>query len=240
MAWDMGMFSPQYGTATAADDPSYLDALSQMRDIAASPETRAYDSLFADPPSWWTRHGQPIVNALGAIAPYIQPTEWPHPQHSPMLGPNYRPLYRYPQQWHSPQPTPGYPHMGPALAQRVQSPYFAGGGPIANDPLVQRYASMGATGGRQPAEQFPASVSLNLFRGPGGGQQDKLPAKVSPGEYIISAPDVSMLGEGANEEGARRLDHMREAARRHLGKSIAAGGHPPKPKTPLQYMFGKK
>jgi hypothetical protein len=62
--------------------------------------------------------------------------------------------------------------------------------------------------------------------GIGGGQDDKIPALLSDGEYVMSAQDVSDLGDGSNEEGARRLDEMRKLIRKGAGrkniKSIAA------------------
>jgi hypothetical protein len=62
-------------------------------------------------------------------------------------------------------------------------------------------------------------------KGIGGGQDDKIPALLSDGEYVISAQDVSDLGDGSNEEGARRLDEMRKLIRKGAGrkniKSIA-------------------
>lgn len=54
--------------------------------------------------------------------------------------------------------------------------------------------------------------------GIGGGQDDKIPALLSDGEYVISAQDVSDLGDGSNEEGARRLDEMRKLIRKGAGR----------------------
>lgn len=61
--------------------------------------------------------------------------------------------------------------------------------------------------------------------GPGSGQEDKIPAMLSDGEYVWSAQDVSDLGDGSNDEGVRRLNKMREMVRKQAGrknhKSIA-------------------
>jgi len=56
------------------------------------------------------------------------------------------------------------------------------------------------------------------IRGIGGGQDDKIPALLSDGEYVVSAQDVSDLGDGSNEEGARRLDEMRKLIRKRAGR----------------------
>ena len=56
------------------------------------------------------------------------------------------------------------------------------------------------------------------IRGIGGGQDDKIPALLSDGEYVFSAQDVSDLGDGSNKEGARRLDEMRKLIRKQAGR----------------------
>lgn len=78
-------------------------------------------------------------------------------------------------------------------------------------------------------------ASAHLVRGPGSGQADLIPAQLSDGEYVIDADAVSALGDGSNEEGARRLDHMRENLRKHK-RSAKPNSIPPKAKSPLQYM----
>lgn len=56
------------------------------------------------------------------------------------------------------------------------------------------------------------------IRGIGGGQEDKIPAMLSDGEYVFSAQDVADLGDGSNDEGARRLDEMRKLIRKQAGR----------------------
>lgn len=56
------------------------------------------------------------------------------------------------------------------------------------------------------------------IRGIGGGQDDLIPARLSDGEYVISAQDVADLGDGSNEEGARKLDEMRRLIRKNAGR----------------------
>lgn len=66
-----------------------------------------------------------------------------------------------------------------------------------------------------PPRQFARG---GMVRGIGGGQDDLIDAKLSDGEYVISAQDVSDLGDGSNEEGARRLDEMRRLIRKQAGR----------------------
>lgn len=56
------------------------------------------------------------------------------------------------------------------------------------------------------------------IRGIGGGQDDLIDAKLSDGEYVISAQDVSDLGDGSNQAGAKRLDQMRRLIRKNAGR----------------------
>lgn len=62
-------------------------------------------------------------------------------------------------------------------------------------------------------------------KGIGSGQEDKIPAWLSDGEYVWSAQDVADLGDGSSDEGVRRLDKMRQMVRKGAGrkdtKSIA-------------------
>jgi hypothetical protein len=55
-------------------------------------------------------------------------------------------------------------------------------------------------------------------RGIGSGQEDKIPAWLSDGEYVWSAQDVADLGDGSTDEGVRRLDKMRHMVRAQAGR----------------------
>lgn len=94
----------------------------------------------------------------------------------------------------------------------------AAGGPIGS----------GALGALMPSRYYDG--------GPGGGQDDLLDAKVSPGEFVFDSSTVSDLGDGNNEEGARRLDLMVKNIRHQK-----RGGQtrlPPKAASPLSYLRG--
>jgi hypothetical protein len=77
--------------------------------------------------------------------------------------------------------------------------------------------------------------STNLFRGAGGGQDDLIDARVADGEYIFDAEATSAIGDGSNEEGARRLDAMRERLRAHK-RGGPRDKIPPKARAPETYM----
>lgn len=73
-------------------------------------------------------------------------------------------------------------------------------------------------------------------RGPGTGRSDSIPAQLSDGEYVLTAEDVSLLGDGSNDAGAKVLDDMRTHLRKHKGAALAHGKISPNAKSPLQYM----
>jgi len=103
---------------------------------------------------------------------------------------------------------------------------YAAGGQVMNSPL------MAAAGG------VPHKGS-HYVQGAGGGQDDLVDAKLADGEYVFDAEIVSALGDGSNKEGARKLDAMREAIRKHK-RSGPLHTIPPKAKSPLAYLKGIK
>lgn len=85
---------------------------------------------------------------------------------------------------------------------------YADGGEVDDDMikhLVEYHKGGGHTG--------PGPV-----RGIGSGQEDKIPAWLSDGEYVWSAQDVADLGDGSTDEGVRRLDKMRQMVRKQAGR----------------------
>jgi hypothetical protein len=74
------------------------------------------------------------------------------------------------------------------------------------------------------------------IKGAGSGRSDTVAIKGSPGEYMMDAETVSMLGDGNNEAGARKLDQMRKKVRKHKGKALARGSFSPNAKSPESYM----
>ena len=78
--------------------------------------------------------------------------------------------------------------------------------------------------------------AARFIRGAGSGRSDTVAIKGSPGEYMMDAETVSMLGDGNNEAGARKLDQMRKKVRKHKGKALARGSFSPNAKSPESYM----
>ena len=73
--------------------------------------------------------------------------------------------------------------------------------------------------------------------GDGDGQDDKIPAMLSDGEYVMDAESVSALGNGSSKAGAKRLDEFRMNLRKHK-RSAPVGKIPPKTKKLNKYMSG--
>jgi hypothetical protein len=119
------------------------------------------------------------------------------------------------------EPTPGSGLGQYRRGGTVQG--YAEGGTMLSSPL------MAAAGGDVPHK------GSHYVQGPGGGQDDLIPAKLADGEYVFDAEIVAALGDGSNREGAKKLDAMREAIRKHK-RSGPLKTIPPKAKSPLQYL----
>lgn len=101
----------------------------------------------------------------------------------------------------------------------LTAPGMAEGGE-AGDDMVSHLIAYHKDGGHEG----PGRV-----KGIGSGQDDKIPAWLSDGEYVWSAQDVADLGDGSTDEGVRRLDKMRQMVRKRAGrkdvKNIAKPQH---------------
>lgn len=171
---------------------------------------------------------------------------------SPAVGPMMAPQQMPPQQPMGAlsqanaagyKPSPLTPRTGrPPVPQQMQGR----GAPQQVPPQQQnpdyRYFSYG---------QIPASVSMPMQqpqgRATGGlamarggnvpdGRTDNIPALLSQGEYVMDAETVALLGNGNNDAGAKRLDHMREAVRKQKGGALARGKISPDAQSPLAYL----
>jgi len=60
---------------------------------------------------------------------------------------------------------------------------------------------------------------------------------LADGEYVFDADTVAALGNGSSDAGAKRLDEMRQAIRKHK-RSAPVDKIPPKAKSPLEYLKG--
>ncbi len=80
--------------------------------------------------------------------------------------------------------------------------------------------------------QYPKGLGYFL-EGKTGGQDDKIPALLSDGEFVIPADVVSHAGDGNNAAGAKKFDALLKNIRKHKGGSIKL---PPKAKSLANYM----
>lgn len=91
-----------------------------------------------------------------------------------------------------------------------------------------------------PVKKAAGGPLMALAQGGGSGRDDTIPAQLSDGEYVIDAETVALLGDGSVNEGARKLDELREAIRQHKGRQLAKGKISPNAKSPLEYLKGVK
>ena len=83
-------------------------------------------------------------------------------------------------------------------------------------------------------EQFSYPSGLGFYvSGETKGQDDKIPAMLSDGEYVIPADTVAHLGDGNNNAGAKKLDEMIKKIRGSKGMKNAL---PPKAKSLTTYL----
>jgi hypothetical protein len=71
------------------------------------------------------------------------------------------------------------------------------------------------------------------IHGPGGGQDDDVPARLSNGEYVMDATTVADLGDGSSEVGEQRMDELRHAIQASKGRKEVVPG---KAKSPHHYL----
>jgi hypothetical protein len=103
------------------------------------------------------------------------------------------------------------PVTGAAAAPAIvpaSAPGKKEGGEIEDD-MVKHLVEYHKNGGHHGPGQV---------KGIGSGQDDKIPAWLSDGEYVWSAQDVADLGDGSTDEGVRRLDKMRQMVRQQAGR----------------------
>jgi len=105
---------------------------------------------------------------------------------------------------------------------------------LAGGDAVQGY-KRGGLAYHQP--EFITGATGHYVKGKGDGQSDDIPAMLADGEYVFDADTVAALGNGSSDAGAKRLDEMREAIRKHK-RSAPIDKIPPKAKSPLEYLKG--
>ena len=72
--------------------------------------------------------------------------------------------------------------------------------------------------------------------GHGDGRSDHVDAKLSPGEFVMDAETVSLLGNGSNKAGAAKMEEFRQGLRKQKGKALAKGKFSPDAKPPMDYV----
>jgi hypothetical protein len=124
-------------------------------------------------------------------------------------------------------------------------------------PDEERYQEGGAVMPQAPSKMNPAfafykygNVPNSVRRYEGGGyaeggsrgdgRSDHIEALLSPGEFVMDAETVSLLGNGSSEAGARRLEEMRQAVRKQKGGALSKGKFSPDAKSPLSYLSKKR
>ena len=117
----------------------------------------------------------------------------------------------------------------------VTTQYNSDGTPVVAGatPYAQGGPAMGGLGALQSPRM------QGHIRGPGTGQSDSIPAVLSNGEYVMDADSVAALGDGSTDAGAKALDGMRHAIRKHK-RSAPITSIPPKAKAPMAYLKGGK
>lgn len=118
-------------------------------------------------------------------------------------------------------------------AADMPSPIAAGVG-IKADGSPLKFADGGEVPGAL-SQVFDSSQMQGVVSGAGGGQDDRVDARLSPGEYVFDAESVAMLGDGDNAAGARKLDELREQLRAHK-RSASDDEIAPPSMGPLSYL----
>jgi hypothetical protein len=118
---------------------------------------------------------------------------------------------------------------GSPLSQMYQSRRQWQGPSSQNIGMPQGHASGGSEG--------PLSQVSRHVVGPGDGTSDSIPARLANGEWVMDAQTVSMLGNGSNDAGAKKLDAWRQNLRKQKGKALARGEMAPDAhKDPNKYL----
>lgn len=143
----------------------------------------------------------------------------------PQAQPQQRPMATAGQGMPQPPAPPQQPPAAPGGALSTMGQRMRAATPR---PGMRAMAKGGALSG--------ASGQSRHVQGPGDGTSDSIPARLANGEYVIDAQAVSMLGNGDNAAGAKRLDAFRKSLRSHKGAALAKGKMAPDAKSIDQYM----
>lgn len=143
------------------------------------------------------------------------------------LGTGY--LNRTPTQNYT--PLPGQNGQNPWYSYGIhggQMPFFQGN--QLNLPQMAQGGTIAAMGGDDDAGG--SDDGGGYVDGGGDGTDDQIPARLSKNEYVLTAADVSRIGQGSSAAGAKKLDEMRGKIARDAG----ARKHQGKVKHPVSYL----
>lgn len=109
---------------------------------------------------------------------------------------------------------------------------------FSGEPLVMKKGGKAKTNGFFEVEEmeYPSGLGRYIV-GETKGQDDKIPAVLSDGEFVIPADVVADLGDGNNDAGAKELYKFMSNIRKH--KRGGKVNLPPKAKDLASYMRGK-
>ena len=105
---------------------------------------------------------------------------------------------------------------------------------FTGNPVMMKEGGMAKPKMSYQMEEFNYPSGLGFYvSGHTQGQDDKIPAMLSDGEYVIPADVLAHLGDGNNNAGAKKLDAMVGKVRRGKGLKNTL---PPKAKSLTAYM----
>lgn len=108
---------------------------------------------------------------------------------------------------------------------------------FSGEPLVMKKGGKAKTNGFFEVEEMEYPSGLGRYiAGETKGQDDKIPAVLSDGEFVIPADVVADLGDGNNDAGAKELYKFMSNIRKH--KRGGQVNLPPKAKSLSSYLKG--
>ncbi len=197
--------------------PEWLGGASQSLMPSVLPSTGGLQSLAPSVlPS--TSGASGLFSSIGKFAPYaglglgatlldgmnkpktLGPPMQQHPSNPGQVSPLARTQQNVdPNSYFSPSTQANRSYFGD---YPMQPQFMARGG------KVKGYANGGSSSAS--SSNIPRYFANGGISGPGDGQSDSIPAKLSDGEFVVSAPVVSALGNGSNNAGAKKLAGMQK------------------------------
>lgn len=100
--------------------------------------------------------------------------------------------------------------------------YASGGSPLPTDAHPAIAPAGAPVGGTAAGTPLPhAQSGAGLVQGPGDGNDDLVPDRISAGEYVIPPDVVAELGDGNTQSGAQLLDQVIAVVRDMASQRLA-------------------